>query len=60
MDASAAVTVLWIMLANGNVVTRDFPSFEACHATQRVLQNYAAAAGDRRFLAMLCIGEVTP
>lgn len=57
---SAAVTVLWILLANGNVVTRDFPSFEACVATRDVLLLDAQVRGDQRFSRLLCIGEVTP
>ena len=55
-----AITIMWILLANGNVITQEYPTFEACHATQQVLQNYAYVAQDKRFSAILCIGRDHP
>ena len=54
---AATITIMWILLANGNVVTRDYPTLEDCLSTQRILQNYAQVASDRRFDHILCIEE---
>lgn len=52
---ASAVTVLWMLLANGNVVAVEYPTFDSCHAAQQVLQNWAQVVGDRRFAGILCI-----
>lgn len=57
---TTTVTILWILLANGNVQTHKFPTFEACHATQQVLLLDAQIRGDQRFSRLMCIGEAQP
>lgn len=52
---NATTWILWVFLANGNVVTQEYVTFEACHETQRIIQQDAQIRGSRAIERMLCI-----
>lgn len=58
------VVVLWLFLANGNVVTYRFgvpgvDNLGNCLSTQGIIQKDADIRGDRSISRMMCIPEDT-
>ena len=53
----STIHVLFIFLANGNVVTHDYPDLYSCLNAQGIITREHQIRGDNSISTMLCIEE---